>query len=1003
MNEPADCFAPIRATYRLQFHRLFTFRDAMQLVPYLAALGISHIYASPIMEARPGSTHGYDIIDHTRLNPEIGTEADFRALLDALHTRGMGLILDFVPNHMGIGSDNAWWHDILEWGRESPFAAYFDINWDAIRTDLKGRVLLPILGDHYGLILEKGEIALRFDAETGSFNAWYFEHRFPISPRCYAMILASGGEPLASLTAEFRALDEFRSDGARERAAELKQWLVERAREPGFAGGIENALRRFTGQPSDPASFERLHELLEMQAYRIAYWRVAAEEINYRRFFNINELAGLRIELPELFEKTHRLVFSLIERGDVQGLRIDHIDGLFDPKTYCEQLQERFAARLYVLVEKILARYEALPPWPIAGSTGYDFINQVLAIFVDPDGETPMTRLYRRFANSADSYDDVLYACKKRITRVNLASEVNVLANEFHRLSMRNWRTRDFTLNGMLSALEEVIAAFPVYRTYVSRAGASPDDHRYIEWALAQAKKRWRAQDLSIFDFFHAVLSGGLANRQPHAEAEEALRVAMHFQQVTGPVMAKAAEDTAFYRYFRLLPLNEVGGDPRRFGMSVAAFHHLTQERARSWPRAMVTTATHDTKRGEDGRVRLALLSEIPRDWGRRVAQWVRLNRSRRSEIDGEIVPDRNVEYLFYQALIGAWPPGLDPSDTEGMESLAERLETYMIKAVREGKQHSSWSNPDAAYEAALQRFVHMVLDATRTNPFLVEFHSFVESLARLGAINSLSQLVLKLTVPGVPDIYQGGELWDFSLVDPDNRRPVDWNARLVLFDEIVCASVGDLARGWQDGREKLFCVRRLLELRRWHPELFAEGDFQPLEVDGERSNHLCAFARNYAGEAVVCAVPRLVHQLYRGAAGNPDWGTTEICVPPQREWQNVFTGCRIHGQDRVRAADLFADFPVCVLVAGPRASESLDEADAAKRDYISVDTSLGMSRGIPGYPGGLPRGSAGEAGPVPPRPLPSRWAPAEDTRTYCAEAATGSELSIFAQKRRLL
>jgi (1->4)-alpha-D-glucan 1-alpha-D-glucosylmutase len=779
-----------------------------------------------------------------------------------------------------------------------------------------------VLGDHYGLILEKGEIALRFDAEAGSFSAWYFEHRFPISPRRYAVILEAGGEPLASLAGEFRALDECRADNARARAAELQHWLVERAREPGFARRIENALGHFAGQPGDLATFERLHGLLETQAYRVAYWRVAAEEINYRRFFNINELAGLRMELPELFEKTHRLVFSLIERGDVQGLRIDHIDGLFDPKAYCEQLQ-KFDRPLYILVEKILARYEALPPWAIAGSTGYDFVNQVLAIFVDAGAETPMTRLYRRFANSADSFDDVLYACKKRIVRVNLASEVNVLANEFHRLSMRNWRTRDFTLNGMLSALEEVIAAFPVYRTYVSREGASSDDHRYIDWALAQAKKRWRVEDLSIFDFLQAVLSGQLTDLQPHTGADEALRVAMHFQQVTGPVMAKAAEDTAFYRYFRLLPLNEVGGDPRRFGMSVAAFHHLTQERARSWPRAMVTTATHDTKRGEDARVRLALLSEMPREWGRRVAQWVRLNRSRRSEIGGEIVPDRNVEYLFYQSLLGAWPPGLDPSDMDGMKYLGDRLETYMIKAVREGKQHSSWSNPDAAYEAALQRFVHMVLDATRTNPFLVEFHSFVESLARLGAINSLSQLVLKLTVPGVPDIYQGGELWDFSLVDPDNRRPVDWTARRALLDESACNSVADLVRGWQDGREKLFCVRRLLELRRQYSQLFAEGDYQPLEVDGERSNHVCAFARNYNGTAVVSAVPRLIHQLYRDTGGSAAWGTAEVYLPPGRDWQNVFTGCGIQGQDRVRAADLFADFPVCVLMAGPRSSES--------------------------------------------------------------------------------
>jgi len=917
MSGLPDNFTEIRATYRLQFHRQFTFRDARELVPYLAALGISHIYASPIMEARPGSAHGYDIIDHNRLNPEIGTEADFQALVDALHAHSLGLILDFVPNHMGIGSDNAWWLDVLEWGRDSPFAAYFDINWEPIRPDMRGRVLLPVLGDHYGIILEKGEIALRFDRAEGSFSAWYYEHRFPISPRSYAIILKAGDERLAGLAGQFAALDGCSAPNARERANELKQCLADCASAPEFAGAIERALTGFAGQPGERASFEALHRLLEMQAYRIAYWRVAAEEINYRRFFNINELAGLRMELPELFERTHRLVFKLIERGEVQGLRIDHIDGLFDPKTYCEQLQRSFAAPLYVLVEKILARYEALAPWSVAGTTGYDFLNQVLGIFVDAASEAAMTRLYRRFANGNDNYDDVLYASKNRITQVNFASEVNVLAHEFHALSMRDWRTRDFTLNGMLSALEEVIAAFPVYRTYVSPESASAEDHRYIEWALAQAKKRWRTQDLSIFDFLHGVLTGEPAEPELCDDTEKALHTAMHFQQVTGPVMAKAAEDTAFYRYLRLLALNEVGGDPRRFGISVAAFHHLMQERLRSWPRAMVTTATHDTKRGEDGRVRLALISEIPREWGRRVIQWFRLNRSRRTEVDDEIVPDRNVEYLFYQSLLGAWPPGLSPGDAEGVKGLAERLEAYMIKAVREGKQQSSWSNPNVAYEAALQRFVQTVLDATRPNPFLVEFHAFVEPLARLAAISSLSQLVLKLTVPGVPDIYQGGELWDFNLVDPDNRRPVDWDVRRALLEEVTGASPAELAQKWQDGREKMFVARKLLELRRMRPELFAAGDYQPLDAEGEASDYLCAFVRKRGDEALVVAVPRLVHRLYQGGPA-AHWGRTEITPPLLGRWRNVFTGSGLEGQDRVRVSELLADFPVCVLSGEP-------------------------------------------------------------------------------------
>jgi (1->4)-alpha-D-glucan 1-alpha-D-glucosylmutase len=908
MSDRPESAAAIRATYRLQFHRGFTFRDATLLVPYISKLGVSHIYASPIMEARPGSTHGYDIINHNRLNPELGGEEDFGAFVAALHRHGMGLILDFVPNHMAVGgADNAWWLDVLEWGRGSPFAEYFDINWDATRPDLKGRVLLPVLGDQYGVVLENGEIELRFDPEPGTFSAWYFAHRLPISPHSYPSILAQGGEALAKLAADFGALSRRE---ARECAAQLKLRLAERARDPAIAGAIDSALTRFNGRKGKPESFQRLHRLLEAQAYRIADWRVAAEEINYRRFFNINELAGLRMELPEVFERTHRLVGKLIKRGDVQGLRIDHIDGLFDPQAYCERLQEAFGP-LYVLVEKILAQYETLPDWPVAGTTGYDFANQVLGLFIDPAGERPMTQLYRRIANRGESFDEVLYASKKRIIQVNLASEMNVLARELHGLSMRDWRTRDFTLNGMLAALEEVVAAFPVYRTYVSARGAGAEDHRYIEWALAQAKKRWRTADTSIFDFIHGVLTGQLADHKLHLRRADALRVAMHFQQVTGPVMAKGCEDTAFYRYVRLVALNEVGGDPRRFGLSVAAFHHQMRDRLRARPQSMVTTATHDTKRGEDARVRLAPLSEMPREWGRRLRRWLRFNRSCRGLIDDEIVPDRNVEYLFYQALLGAWPWGLAPDDRDGMRDLAERLESYMIKAVREGKEQSSWSNPNGAYEAALQRFVRNALDASRPNLFLADFHDLVALLAPLGAISSLSQLVLKLTVPGVPDIYQGDELWDLSLVDPDNRRPVDWNARRGLLEAIGDGCIADLAAHRRDGSKKLSVMRKLLALRRSHPELLTEGDYQPLEVSGRSSEHLCAFVRSRGEARLVIAVPRLVYRLYRDGAA--DWGATALALPAG-SWRNVLTGGTFDGGVEVPVSRLLADFPVAVL-----------------------------------------------------------------------------------------
>jgi (1->4)-alpha-D-glucan 1-alpha-D-glucosylmutase len=474
----------------------------------------------------------------------------------------------------------------------------------------------------------------------------------------------------------------------------------------------------------------------------------------------------------------------------------------------------------------------------------------------------------------------------------------------------------------MLAALQEVVAAFPVYRTYVSPRGASGDDLRYIDWALGVARKRWRGADISIFDFLRRVLSGEAAHPEADASAGGPLYAAMHFQQVTGPVMAKAAEDTAFYRYVRLLALNEVGGDPRRFGMSVAAFHHLAAQRGRQWPNAMVSTATHDTKRGEDARTRLALLSEMPRELGQRVFHWLRLNRRHRGEIDDEIVPDRNVEYLFYQSLFGAWPPGLAPEDIAGIDSLAERLEAYMIKAARERKLETSWSNPSAHYEAALRHYVRGVLDPRHPNPFLVDFHAFVAAAARPAAITALAQVTLKLTVPGVPDIYQGCELWDFSLVDPDNRRPVDWETRRALLAETEGVPASSLAGKWRDGREKLFVTRRLLALRRLHPDLFAAGDYQPLEVRGEKSQHLCAFARSHGGLSMAVAVPRLVHQLYRGDQ-TAAWGETDIMLPPGGVWQDVFGLRRLDRRHRVPAGELFADFPVAVLI-GERGAEEI-------------------------------------------------------------------------------
>jgi (1->4)-alpha-D-glucan 1-alpha-D-glucosylmutase len=536
----------------------------------------------------------------------------------------------------------------------------------------------------------------------------------------------------------------------------------------------------------------------------------------------------------------------------------------------------------------------------------------VLALFVDSAGEGEMTRLYRQLTTREASFDDILLACKKRVMQANLSSEMNVLARRFHRLSMRDWRTRDFTLNGMLAALEEVIAAFPVYRTYVSERGPSRDDRRYIEWAVGQAKQRWGPGDTTILDFVHRVIA---ADGEGDSHRDDVLQTAMQFQQVTGPVLAKACEDTAFYQYFRLLALNEVGGDPRQFGVSMGTFHHQMQDRVRYWPRAMVTTATHDTKRGEDARLRLALLSAIPHDWGQRVSWWLRLNRRHRAEIDGQLVPDRNIEYLFYQTLVGVWPPGLDPEDAGGVRGLSDRVEAYMIKAIREGQEVSSWTNPNPEYEAALQRFVRGVLDGSRGNPFLADFDKFVRLLERPGAIASLAQLVLKLTVPGIPDIYQGGELWDFNLVDPDNRRPIDWTMRRAMLREVCAAACVGRGGDWKTGREKLFVTHRLLELRRHHTELFAVGDYLPLDATGgQNGDHLCAFARRHGEEVFITAVPRLVHRLYRDGA-NAYWGATELTLPTHPGWRDVLTGREWAGCERIPVSDLLADFPVAVLM----------------------------------------------------------------------------------------
>jgi (1->4)-alpha-D-glucan 1-alpha-D-glucosylmutase len=959
-----------RATYRLQLNRDLSFERAAGLVDYLRELGVSHCYASPFLRARPGSAHGYDIIDHAALNPEIGSPEAFDGFVDALHRQGMGLIMDMVPNHMGVmGSDNAWWLDVLENGQASPRAGYFDIEWQPIHGP-GGKILLPVLGDSYGTVLEQGELRLSFDAQSGEFSVLYFQHRFPVDPGTYALILAWRLEVLeARLGAEDPILTAFQSlvtafghlpgrdDLTSEQLAERnrdkevhKRRLAELcAGSPDIAWFVGENVRLFNGDPGDPGSFDRLHKLLEEQAYRLASWRVASDEINYRRFFDINDLAGIRVEEVGVFKDVHRLACDLLAAGKVDGLRIDHPDGLYNPAEYFRRLQHYYALHvlggaaevdftepapadqakpLYVVAEKILVGDERLPKtWPVHGTTGYDFANLVNGLFVDGSAAAKMDRLYGIFLGESLDFGELLYWCKRLIIKVAMASELSVLAHQLGRIALADRHTRDYTINNLRVALTEVVACFPVYRTYISRDGVSAEDRRVVELAVRAAKKRSLAADISIFDFVREALLVRLPQRTGQVGPETATSFAMKFQQYTAPVMAKGMEDTTFYRYNRLVSLNDVGSDPRQFGVSVAAFHRANQERARRWPHAMINTGTHDSKRSEDVRARINVLSELPAEWRLYLTRWSRYNRGSKRKVDGVPCPCRNDEYLLYQTLVGAWP--LEDLDEAGLAAFRRRIEDYMIKAVREAKEHSSWINPDAAYEDALTGFIRALLEDPR---FLDEFLPFQRRVARFGMFNSLSQALLKLAAPGVPDIYQGNELWNFSLVDPDNRRPVDFDRRQALLAEVKALEAGGsparaLLESMADGRIKLYLIWKALSLRRTREGLFRDGDYLPLRVEGARAENLCAFARRKSEEWVVCVAPRWFTALAPGPddlpVGASAWADTRVEVPvlpAEAKWANAFTGELTAAQETaggptLAVAELFGNFPWALLV----------------------------------------------------------------------------------------
>jgi len=915
------------STYRLQFGPTFGFRDATAALPYLDRLGVGTLYASPYLKARAGSTHGYDIVDPNALNPEIGSVDEHAAMIAAAQARGIGHLLDFVPNHMGIGPDNPWWNDVLAWGERSPYAKFFDIDWRPLRPDLHGKVLVPFLGDHYGRVLENGELRVQFDAGAGTFAVAYYANRFPLAPASTAPILrrAAGDVPaLRALANAFAAArsgahDERRVRAVRRRVRALEHDLAEHARDAQVRAAIERACASFTADPEDAHSGDALDELLGSQHYRLAFWRVAVDDINYRRFFDINDLAGIRVEDAEVLAQTHRLVFEMIGDGRLQGLRIDHIDGLYNPGGYANLLHERAEALghpLYLVIEKILAPFERLrADWLVDGTTGYEFMNAVNGLFVDANVERFFDRIYARALGRTLDYHEVALEAKRSIININLASELSVLATDLARIAASDRRSSDFTFIGLRRALAEVVAAFPVYRTYVVSEDIAPEGREFIEAAVALAQRRSALADTALFDFIADVLCVRVhLQRATHYDRKAVLRFAMRFQQYTSPVMAKSIEDTAFYRYLRLVSLNEVGGEPTRFGTSLEEFHAANRRAAQRHPHGLLATATHDHKRGEDTRLRIDALSEVPAEWSRALRRWSRLNRGKRGDA-APLAPSTNDEYLLYQTLLGTWPIAWRDPGTVASEAYAayvERIVAYLEKATREAKIHTSWANQDAMYEAATQAFVRGILDRTSDNRFPGEIAAFAALLSPIAMIHSLAQVVLKCTAPGVPDIYQGCELWDFSLVDPDNRRPVDYAARNAMLARVSADPAAALA-SWDDGAVKLAITSSLLHLRREARETFANGSYVALAAQGPWSDRIVAFARN----EIVVVAPRLVRPLLDPDAAAPALRLSEERLPvPAAAYTERFTGARIEAVDgSISLAALLNRFPVAVLL----------------------------------------------------------------------------------------
>lgn len=963
------------STYRLQFNLNFGFQAARRLVAYLHELGISDAYASPLFRACHASTHGYDVVDPSMISPDFGSEDDFQAFASELESLGMGLLMDVVPNHMGINDpNNRLWQDVLENGPSSPYATFFDIDWDPPKGELKNKVLLPFLGDQYGKVLESQQLKLAYG--DGVFFIDCYDRRFPLTLGSWTRVLElvqqhavgklAHDDPywleLESILIAVRNLPPLSdTDPEKIHQRQLEREVVPRRiaalveAAPMVREAIERAVEEFNGRAGDPSSFDRLEQLLSEQAYRLAYWRVAADEINYRRFFDIKELAAIRVELPAVFRTVHQLVFRYLKEGHVTGLRIDHPDGLLDPERYFASLQDEWCALvdippadfsggrkghdelpLYVVAEKILGRDEPLPPtWAVAGTTGYDFLNLLNGLFVDGKSTAAMRSLYTRFTGQHRRFRDVAYESKKVILERSMSSELHVLARRLDRISEGHRYSRDFTFATLHNALLETIACFPIYRTY-TRPGSDPvsdDDRRRIMAALRVAKRRNPEIDASVFNFVGSVL---LLEHPPHLteqQRDERREFVLRFQQLTGPVTAKGIEDTAFYRDYPLLSLYDVGGDPEHVGTPLAEFHRRSRERCELWPHTMLASSTHDTKRSEDVRARINLLSECPAEWEQAIARWHALNERHLSDVEGAVAPSPNEEYLIYQTLVGTWPLGgvnqqgaNQQRAQDDWATFVDRIRQYMSKAMKEAKANTSWTNPSEDWESAVDRFITAILADDASREFIDDFERFHAPLAVAGMHNALSQLLVKTCSPGVPDFYQGTELWDFSLVDPDNRRPVDFDRRRKLLAELKSQLGGDLTGlakslldEWRDGRIKLYVTYQTLNFRRRQAVLFHSGEYVPLDANGPAAEHVCAFARVHESHAAVVVVPRLVLPLQN--AGQPLWSTdvwrdTVLALPGWfKNGRNVFTGETISIENgNVSLAALLGTFPIALV-----------------------------------------------------------------------------------------